>query len=213
MIFLIIHALGRFNRGEQQVTLQYLDRRTVKDINDSLASFFPALELYEIFNVATLGGCNRVYSSFLRPGIFTQEFISHGTIKTEDERFPQAPIEALISAGLFVLKPELKIPDNHKYTSLYECQVALRRSGYPPQSHLKAYSYTKCRRTTPFTDEILGIAKDLARLLTKIPGDKSPEAHPPHLHIFLHFLTFDKRPRRDEKFLTFIRDHYNGKYD
>jgi hypothetical protein len=51
ILFLITHALGRYNRGQGGVTIQFLDRRKARTPDGVCTAFYPALDLYTILRV------------------------------------------------------------------------------------------------------------------------------------------------------------------
>lgn len=209
LIFLLHHALNRHHEGQREVTIQYLDRRGAMDAYGEPASFYHALDLYEIYNVPAAKIWKGQSATKLYPRKFTQEFLTHGTITVSDARIKPAPIEDLVAKGLFTLFPELEVTDDYERAGLYEGQVAYRTLGYPPgdvkvQRHRRIYSYDKCATTNPMTSVILTLVQKLARCFMV---DKTAE---PLLHIFLHFLTLCKRPKQDPIFMHWIRTHYTG---
>lgn len=215
-LFLVVHALNRYHEYQGDVTIQYLDRRKARNIEDEQAAFYPALKLYETLDVPSWCGCSKYIGTKLRSRKFTQEYLSHGTLTVNDARFQQASIKTLIRDGLYEIKPELQIPDDHKHNGLYTRQVVLRMLGYPPtteESYERIYSYTNCAKSKPFTVDLLKTVQQVTRNFMNIPASEDRDTYERHLHIFLHFLTFDKRPRRDPAFIEWIRTHYKGKTD
>ena len=209
-LFLVVHALNRYHQGQGGVTIQFLDRRRAKDVKGEQAAFFSALDLYQTFEVVKWRGWSIPQRISLSPRKFTQEFLTHGCITVEDSRFVQAPIEALIRDGLFEIFPSFHVPREHRRCGLYTGQVVLRKVGYPPNaaaaSDGEIYSYDRCAQSVPFTIDFLQRVRKLTKNFMS-PGD----AGEPHLHIFLSFLTFQKRPREDAVFVDWIKEHYKGK--
>ncbi|KAK3711355.1 hypothetical protein LTR37_009735 [Vermiconidia calcicola] len=215
LVFVIIHALNRYHQGQGGVAIHFLDRRTAKDVTGEPAAFYPALDIYEALEVPKWEGWADPCKKKLRARKFTQEFLSHGTIKVEDVRFKEAPIEDLIADGLFGIFPELRAPTQHKRAGLYTGQVVSRKAGYPSTSgnrtsagHQHLYSYTSCSRAVPSTLELLEVVQKLARNSMNVPPGRSRDAVEPHLHIFLCWLSLHKRLVGDPIFLAWIKEHY-----
>ncbi len=225
-IFNVGHCLLRRHSYQEGVTIQYLDTRLAMAADDtSEAAFYPALDLYEAYRVPEDPMWKERHEKKLRSRVFTQEFFSHGTIIVNDSRFKQAPSEHLIRDGLYDILPALYVPRKYKRAGLYEGQVALRRQGYPPERDLyimdgstkrrAIYSYDRCATNFPFTIDLLTTVQRVTRNFMAPISVHGPEAggkvSEPHLHIFLQFLTFQKRPSRDVIFMKWIKEHYDGK--
>lgn len=211
-LFLVVHALNRFHTGQQDVTIQFLDRRQVKNVAGDQADFYPALELYQAFEIIGWQGWSSPNRISLRPRKFTREYLTHGTLTIEDTRFVQAPIEQLIRDGLFEIFPEFDVPRQHKRCGLYTGQVVFRRVGYPPDPDSRndghIYPYDRCLRQVPFTVEFLQKVQKLTRNFMSHEGNTALQE--PHLHIFICFLTFQKRQSNDPVFIKWIKQHYTG---
>jgi hypothetical protein len=123
----------------------------------------------------------------------------------------------LIELGLFELFPYFNVPkDGWRRHGLYTSEVACRRVGYPPNQKAKArkeiYSYEECAREWALDLQLLQLVQRLTRLFTSSTSDDDDDEREPHLHAFLGFLTFHKRPRRDPEFIKWIKDHYSGMF-
>ena len=216
-LFLVQHALNRHEKGQGDVTIQFLDRRTMTDMTGKPAVFYRALDLYDIFKVPVWGGWTKRNIGALLPRKFTQEYLSHGTIATANPRFHQAKIVDLIRDGLYDVFPPFKIPAEHDRAELYTGQVVMRGMGYPPREttvpivgNKPLYSYDDCEKTTPFTVEFLRTVQKLTRLFGGETDTGDGGMVEPHLHVFICFLTFEKRLNRDPVFLEWIKSHYKG---
>lgn len=113
MLFLVVHALGRANRGQCGITIQFVDRRKVRTTDGVRAVFYHALDVYTIFEVPRWSGWTGQHVTKLHPRKFTHEYLSHGTIRCEDLTLKQATIEDLIRDGLYEIFPPLQIPEDH----------------------------------------------------------------------------------------------------
>jgi hypothetical protein len=216
LLFLLVHALGRFHTGQRGVTIQYIncDKATTPD--GQPAAFYEALGMYDAFKIDEAVIWNDYNKTALNPRKFTHEYLSHGTIMLNDMTLRQARLEDLIRDGLFDLMPELYVPHNHVRKGLYTSQVVYRRIGYPPRSPpgdptAPIYSYDECLRSVPLTKKTLTLARKLALNFLDIPAGTDPSTVEPPLHIFIQFLTLHKRKNADPGFLAWIRDHYDGK--
>lgn len=216
-LFLVVHALNRAHGGEGDVTIQFFDRRRAKAWDGSRAAFYSALELYDIFEVPKWHGWKANNLDKLHPRKFTQELLSHGTIVLDQEsRLKQAPLRDLIRDGLFKIFPELEVPQDQERAGLYTGQVVFRRIGYPPsgvevKKFPRLYSYAHCARHVAMTEELLETVRKVTLNFIQLPeGGDAAQVEPP-LHIFLCFLTFHKRERRDAAFLAWIKARYTGK--
>ena len=214
-LFLVTHALNRLHLNQGNVTIQFLDRRTAESIKREPVEFHHALTIYETFDVPGWTGWGTMSKDKLRSRKFTHEYLSNGTIRVRDSRFQQAPIEKLIEDGLHEIFPAFEVPENHKRAGLYVGQVAFRRIGYPPNARAKseghAYSYENCKEQTPFTLDILEKVQKLCQNFMAEPEYRWEQKSEPHLHIFLSFLTFQKRPKLDPVFYDWIQSHYMRK--
>lgn len=68
--------------------------------------------------------------------------------------------------------------------------------------------------TAPFTVELLELVQKVTRNFMNPSYYDDDEDNPtiePHLHVFLSYLTFEKRPRDDPIFNQWIEDHYSAK--
>lgn len=226
-LFLVYHALGRYHKAQHGVTVQFIDRRKAKSINGEPAAFYHALDIYDIFGVGAWTGWPSRTRGKLLPRKFTQEFLSHGTVKNADTRFQQATLDDLIRDGLYDLFPTFKVKSNELRAGLYSGQVILRTIGFPPpevQRPLKRkrdddqkkrekriYAYHDCPRVVAFTIELLTLVQKLTRNFINVQTGQDRDVLEPPLHVFICFLTFEKRPSRDSTFIEWIKAHYNGK--
>jgi hypothetical protein len=111
--------------------------------------------------------------------------------------------------------PALYVPYNHRRMGLYTAQVVYRKIGYPGGS---MYSYDACRISVPLTTDILNLVRkitlNLVRKITlnfiNIPTGADPSATEPPLHIFLQFLTLQKRDKADPVLVAWIKERYDG---
>lgn len=219
-LFLVVHALRRHHEKQGDVTIQFLDRRRARDSHGQPASFYNALDAYTAFEVPKWNGWGECEKIKLHPRKFTQEFLSHGVVFYDDPALRQARIGDLIDDGLYEIFPHFDAPENHKRSGLYTLQVVLRKLGYPPPPPASRtlggllepiYSYDRCSRIFPMTVELLETVRKVTLNFCKIPeGTQEPECQPP-LHIFICFLTFEKRVRHDPVFEDWIKEHYTGK--
>ncbi|KAK3711521.1 hypothetical protein LTR37_009512 [Vermiconidia calcicola] len=216
-LFLVVHALNRHHEGQGGVSIHIVDRRTAKDIHGKPAAFYAALELYETFKVPLWEGWSDFCRTKLRARKFTQEILSHGTVKLEDSRFQEVTIQTLIDEGLYDIFPDFFVPDERERAGLYTGQVVSRRVGYRSapgnvtaalQKHI--YSYYRCSSPVACTIELLEKVQKFTRHFMNVPPDRSRDTIEPHLHVFLWFLTLHKRLGRDPIFLAWIRQHYKA---
>ena len=216
LLFLVVHALDRYHDFQSNVTIQLFDRRKAVNVKGEPAAFYPALKVYEAFKVPSWTGWTDYNQIQLHSRIFTQEYLSHGTILVKDTRFQQVPIETLIRDGLYDIFPAFQVPDDHLRAGLYTGQVVFRKAGYPPGEPVRSlrypriYSYKRCAREVPFTTQLLKKVQKLTGNFTTLKDFNDSATCEPHLHIFLSFLTFEKRPKRDAVFLGWIQTHYSG---
>lgn len=226
-LFLVYHALGRHHKAQKGVTIQFIDRRKAKTPDGQPAAFYHALDLYDIFGVGAWLGWPYRTGIRLLPRKFTQEYLSHGTVKNDDLRFQQAKLDDLIRDGLFDLFSAFKVSIKDKRAGLYSGQVILRTVGYPPPTPVsprkrnrsdvqkkldrRIYAYHDCPRVIAFTVELLTLVQKLTRNFLVVAGGEDRNTIEPPLHIFLGFLTFEKRPSRDAVFIEWIKAHYSGK--
>lgn len=211
-LFLVIHALNRYHEKQGEVTIQFLDRRRATDFEGKAAAFYQGLDLYEAFEVPKWNGWKGQSIQKLHPRKFTQEYLTHGTIRVNDSRIKPVLVEKLIEDGLYDIFPAFKVSTDDKRAGLYTGQVACRIIGYPPgnvkiQRYRRIYSYNQCRKNVPFTTAFLDRVQKLTRNFMTNPSEE------PLLHIFLCFLTFHKRPREDKVFLDWIGAHYTSMLD
>jgi hypothetical protein len=217
LLFLIVHALGRLHTGQRGVTIQYINCDEATTPDGQPAAFYEALGMYSTFKIDEAVIWNNYNKSGLNPRKFTHEYLSHGTIMLNDLTLKQARLEVLIRDGLFDLMPELYVPHNQIRKGLYSSQVVYRRIGYPPRKAPNGepsspiYSYDECLRSIPLTKKTLTLARKLALNFVNVPAGTDPATVEPPLHIFVQFLTLHKRNNADPAFLTWIRDHYDGK--
>lgn len=212
MLFLLVHALDRHSENQGEVTIQFMDRRKATTVRGRSATFYPALTLYEIFDVPGWNGWSRPDQGRLKPRKFTQEFLSHGTITVDDLRFKQAYIVDLIRDGLFDIFP-FGVPTDHKRKGLYTGQVYYRIVGFPPNAEAKRagrlYSYNSCAKSTAFTKEFLGTVRKTALNFANQSQTVNTRLEP-HLHAFLSLAALEKRPKDDQVFVEWIKEHYRG---
>ncbi|KAM0712160.1 hypothetical protein Q7P37_011254 [Cladosporium fusiforme] len=216
-LFLVVHTLRRHHEDQGDVTIQILDRRKAKTLSGDPAAFYNALDMYTTFEVPKWSGWSGWADSK-----FTQEFLTHGPIFYGDPMLKQARVRDLIRDGLYDIFPDFEAPENHKRAGLYTLQVVLRKIGYPPpesrtdgqEAHI--YSYDECSRIVPMTAELLGIVRKVTLNFSNIPlipDGYASQADPdfqPSLHIFISFLTFEKRMRREPAFESWIKQHYTA---
>lgn len=207
--------MNRYNKKQGNVTIQFIDRRKAKDISSQPAAFYRALDLYDTFEVPAWMACTVPNEISLRPRKFSQEYLTHSTVIVDDYRFAQADIEKLIADGPYDIFPHFKVDEGHKRVGLYSGQVHFRSKGYPPtaaealrEPNGRIYSYTNCDKSTPLTVDFLEKVQKLT--LNFMNGANDLESVEPHLHIFLSFLTFEKRPKRDKILLDWLKKHYKG---
>lgn len=102
-----------------------------------------------------------------------------------------------------------------KRCGLYTGQVVCRKSGYPPNKDAqelgKIYSYDMCSRPVPMTMDLLQKVRKLTLNFMSTSEDENAVSCEPHLHAFICFLTFQKRPKKDAMFMKWIKEHYIGK--
>jgi hypothetical protein len=213
-LFLIAHALNRYHNGQGNVTIQFIDGRCAVRATGDCAKFYRALDLYGIASLHEWNVWTRRHKGKLLPRKFTQEILSHSTVKVEDDRFQQVLIETLIEKGLFDLFPHFEVPPEWKRAGLYGGQVAYRKLGNPPPERKSrsrgkkdVYSYEQCSHQVPITEAVLELVENLAHTFMR------NQDHKTHLHIFLCFLTFQKRPEYNSEFRKWIRERYTGKLD
>jgi hypothetical protein len=215
VLSLLVHALNRFHAGQRGVTIQYIncDKATAPD--GQPAAFYKALDIYGAFEFDAWPGWSDYYHEGLHPRKFTHEYLSHGIVKQNDPTLKQARLVDLIRDGLFELMPALYVPYNHRRMGLYTAQVVYRKIGYPGGS---MYSYDACRISVPLTTDILNLVRkitlNLVRKITlnfiNIPTGADPSATEPPLHIFLQFLTLQKRDKADPVLVAWIKERYDG---
>lgn len=214
---LVHHALNRHSQEQGGTTIQFLDRRRVKDVEGELAKFYHALDIYDLFKVSKWEGWGKFIKGKLYPRKFTRGYLSHGTLLINHDRFVQASSEYLIRDGLYYLFPPFKVPDDCIRAGLYSEQVKMRTIGYPPGNVKKRnipriYAYNKCAKSTPFTTELLELVRKLTKNFVNSGLVEEREKIEPHLHVFLCFLVFEKRPHKDEAFMALIKSRYTGKH-
>ncbi|KAK5128712.1 hypothetical protein LTR85_000045 [Meristemomyces frigidus] len=215
MNFKITHALCRDHQGQRETTVQFIDRRRSIDVHDQPAAFYPALDIYDALEVPHAGVWNKPAMIKLHPRKFTQEFLSHHTIRNEDDRFKPVLITKLIEDGLYEVFPPFEVPDDHLRSGLYSSQVVFRIAGFPPgdvkvKRDPRLYSYRHCATSTAFTHELLEKVQKLTRNFMNAVGKDEAETIESHLHIFLQFLTFQKRPRNDPILKNWLLKHYTA---
>lgn len=211
-LFMVTHALCRAHQNQSGTTLQFIDRRLAKDVNGQPAVFYPALDFYDAFRIPVSPIWNMPAIIKLHPRKFTQEYLTHHMIRIEDTRFQQAPIEKLIEDGLHDIFPAFEVPEDHLRSGLYTSQVVFRKVGYPPDAaalrEKQIYSYDACATSTPVTVEFLGLVQKVTRNFMMIDKNTDRDTVEPHLHIFLCFLTFQKRPSNDSVLAEWLLAHY-----
>lgn len=217
MLFLLVHALGRANRGQGGVTIQVFNRRKARTTDGNSAAFYHALDLYTIFEIPKWSGWQGWHPTKLHPRKFTHEFLSHGTIRCEDSSMKQATLEDLIRDGLFEIFPPLRTPQDHMQEGLYTAQVVFRRIGYPPRNpwineeNPPIYSYEDCPQVKAVTIELLQTVRKVSLNFRDAVDRLDTVAVDPPLHTFIGFLTLEKRRRSDPIFTQWIKQHYTGK--
>ncbi|THX79262.1 hypothetical protein D6D04_05278 [Aureobasidium pullulans] len=128
----------------------------------------------------------------LHPRRFTHEYITQGLVAyPEDDILQHASFGDLVTAGIFKLVPELKVPVKSMAAGLYTFLRWLRTT-----------LYKDVWRTT---EHELKIAEKMAWLHTRLPPGEKKEENRPHLWALLNFLTFRKREAGDEMFQKLIR--------
>ena len=217
MLFLVVHALGRANRGQGGVTIQVFDRRKARTTDGERAAFYHALDLYTVFEIPQWSGWQGRHPTKLHPRKFTHEFLSHGTILCDDSSLKQATLGDLIRDGLYEIFPPLKTPQDHMQEGLYTAQVVFRRVGYPPrdpwigEEHPPIYSYEDCPQVKATTIDLLQTVRKVALNFRDAADGLQTVAVEPPLHAFIGFLTLEKRQRSDPMFTQWIKQHYTGK--
>lgn len=73
------------------------------------------------------------------------------------------------------------------------------------------YSYENCSSQTPMTVGLLTTVRKVTLNFIQIPDMMGESNIEPPLHVFLCFLTFEKRQRNDPALTEWIQKHYNGK--
>ena len=217
MLFLLVHALGRANRGQGGVTIQIFNCRKARTVDGERAAFYHALDIYTIFEIPKWSGWQGRHPTKLHPRKFTHEFPSHGTIRCEDSSLKQATLEDLVRDGLFDIFPPLQTPEDHMQEGLYTAQVVFRRIGYPPrgawvgEAKPPIYSYENCPLMKAMSVELLQTVRKVTLNFRDVADElQMVEAEPP-LHAFIGHLTFEKRKRADPVFTQWIKQHYTGK--
>jgi hypothetical protein len=137
-LFLVVHALRRYHEGQGDVTIQFFDRREAKAPDGKPAIFWPALDVFTVFEIPRWSGWGASNNIKLHPRKFTQEYVSHGEVLIPNSIFKQAYIQDLIKDGLYKLFPEFEAPEDHKRAGLYTLQVVYRTIGCPPRSPTNA---------------------------------------------------------------------------
>lgn len=217
MLFLVVHALGRANRGQGGVTIQVFDRRKARTTDGERAAFYHALDMYTVFEIPHWSGWQGRHPTKLHPRKFTHEFLSHGTILYDDSSLKQATLGDLIRDGLYEIFPPLKTPQDHMQEGLYTAQVVFRRIGYPPrdpwigEEHPPIYSYEDCPQVKAMTIDLLQTVRKVALNFRDVADGLETVVVEPPLHAFIGFLTLEKRQRSDPLFTQWIKQHYTGK--
>ena len=218
MLFLITHALGRYNRGQGGVTIQFLDRRKARTPEGVRTAFYPALDVYTTFKVPKWRGWQHQHKIKLHPRKFTHEYLSHGTVCHDDSTMKQASIENLIRDGLYEIFPPFQTPEGDKREGLYTVQVIYRTRGYWPrerwvrEEHPPIYSYEGCPMVIAMSVELLQIVRKVTLNFCHVADESDPVDVEPPLHIFIGFLTFEKRRSADPVFVQWIKQHYKGNF-
>jgi hypothetical protein len=129
----------------------------------------------------------------------------------------QTPLEDVIRDGLYDIFPQFQTPECDKREGLYTVQVIYRRIGYPPrerwigEENPPIYSYDGCTLVKAMSVELLQtIRKVTLNFCHVADGPILVEVEPP-LHIFIQFLTFEKRRAADPVFVQWKKQHYKGK--
>ncbi|KAF2773675.1 hypothetical protein EJ03DRAFT_347646 [Teratosphaeria nubilosa] len=128
--------------------------------------------------------------------------------------FEQARIEILIRDGLFDIFPAFEVARNRVRAGLYTSQVVFRKIGFfPNEKDAKKkkliYSYENCSAVMPITNELLEKVKKVT-LNFMLDDEMEMESKEPHIHAFITFLCFEKRPRKDPNFMTWIKSQYKA---
>lgn len=200
-LYLIANAIKRSRAGAKGVTVQFFDRRKATHRNGEPARFYPALELFRAFEIAEKYPVKRYMLG--QPGMFTHEYLSHGTLVLDMGPLVPATIEELLEKGLMELLPRLTNVDDIDKSGL---GGKYRKRGFPgPDADVP---YNVCTSTFPITVGTLQAARRLALCFVDNPQGSDQE---PPLGIFLHFLSFHKRQRRDVNFLNWIVQRYTRK--
>jgi len=214
ILFLLAHALGRANRGEGGVTIQFLDCRKARTTDGVRTGFYHALDLYTIFGVPKWPGWRGQHITKLHPRKFTHEFLSHGTVCSHDPTLKQARLEDLIRDGLYQIFPPFQTPEDHKEVGLYEIQVIYRQRGYQRrqerinEKNPPIYSYDDCPYMKAMDIEELQTVRKVNLNFRHLTTESESIEVEPHLHIFIKFLTLWKRQPADPVFTQWIKQRY-----
>ncbi|KAK3673132.1 hypothetical protein LTR78_006972 [Recurvomyces mirabilis] len=216
-LFLVVHALDRNHENQSGTTIQFNDRRRAKNEKDQPTDFYPALDLDDTFQVPAAELWKGRQPTRLHARKFTQEFLTHHIVRCEDDQIKPVHTEKLMADGLYEIFPSFRVPPDHQRAGLYGGQMYFRTVGYLPDlrhfadEHPKPiYSYEHCAVIVPFTIALLTRVQSLTRNFMSIADDQDPAEIEPHLHIFISFLTFEKRPRNDEVYTAWIKAHYTA---
>lgn len=200
-VFAIVHLYLRHLKGQEVACVSAINRTGATHPNWHNSQSVPRVKHAKFYSANDLCDYTGVYHDHdwpcskdlpgLHPRKTNHEYITHGVVEySEGATLQQATWSNLVSAGIFELVPELKVPPNLRVAGLY---TVLR--------YIRTTNYNHDHKTT---DQELAIAQAIARLHTRLrPGDIR-EHSKPNLWMLLYALTFRKRVAGDRLFQKLI---------
>lgn len=130
-LFALQHAIGRHEKGERGVYIAGGETSKLLSLNGTPAKIYPAPEVLNAFDIMSLswkeGYDDTADWAFkLHERKFTHESLSFGETRDREGAVIHVPFEDLVSNGLFLILPELRIEGPYKRCGLYESLLALR---------------------------------------------------------------------------------------
>ncbi|KAK5125867.1 hypothetical protein LTR08_005190 [Meristemomyces frigidus] len=199
LLFALVHATGRLAKGQRHVVIHVIDTTKVTTIEGGPVEFHFAPDLMRILDIQGWYKWNEFEHVSLRQPWYTHEWISHHVVKSPARHSYEVDIEELVKAGLYEFVKSFQTPEKEQMRSLYHRCCFVRSKEHREGAGPKPMSMTE-----------LEYAKRLAScFLEPSVRDVEPAPEPP-VTIFLDLLGLVARPRGDDTFREWMRQHYSA---
>ncbi|KAK5738173.1 hypothetical protein LTR17_006203 [Elasticomyces elasticus] len=208
LLFALVHAQALTRRGEQGITITFIDTWAAKNSAGEPADFYHLPALQKIIGTAEWKGWTPREASTFKSPQFSHEYVAHGVIDLRRNSFQPVPFGHFVSTGLYDHIPGfLDDKSPQEMLKLYHRCLQLRVLSY--------HSANPRRFGRTYLDRALALARlscpaSLSAAASNVSAYETSQVKPVNLRIFLDVVGLTNREKNDRRFIAYIKQHFKG---